>query len=139
MGATFNNLLQSQIASLAGSALKQANITFGMDNYDGIDGAKRTDYNFSYSQRLFNDRVQVVIGGSISSGANAENDAESFIDNISLEYRLDDSGTRYVRLFHNKEYENILESDITETGGGLVLRKKVNKLGELFIFKKKKK
>jgi hypothetical protein len=51
---------------------------------------------------------------------------------------LDDSGTRYVRLFHNKEYENILESNITETGGGIVLRKKVGKLGELFIFKRNK-
>lgn len=138
MGDAFNNLLQNQIANLAGSALKQANITFGMDNYKDADGGTQTNYNFSYSQRLFNDRVQVVIGGTISSGQNAEGE-DTFIDNVSLEYRLDDSGTRYVRLFHNKEYENILESDITETGGGIILRKKVNKLGELFIFKKKKK
>lgn len=138
MGAAFNSLLQSQIANLAGSALKHANITFGMDSYDGADGGKQTDYNFKYSQRFFDDRVQVVIGGSISSGQNAE-EADTFIDNVSLEYRLDNSGTRYVRLFHNKEYENILESNITETGGGLVLRKKVNKLGELFIFRKRKK
>ena len=138
MGAAFNSLLQSQISNIAGTALKQANISFGMDNYEGEGGSKRTDYNFSYSQRLFNDRVQVVIGGSLSSGQTNESNNEAFIDNISLEYRLDESGTRYVRLFHNKEYENILESDITETGGGIVLRKKVNKLGDLFIFKKKR-
>lgn len=138
MGSAFNSLLQSQIANLAGTTLKQANISFGMDNY-GADGDKRTDYNFSYSQRLFNDRVQVVVGGTISSGQANDSDKNTFIDNVSLEYRLDNSGTRYVRLFHNKEYENILESDITETGGGIILRKKINKLDELFIFKKKKK
>ncbi|NDV83775.1 translocation/assembly module TamB domain-containing protein [Bacteroides sp. 51] len=136
-GGDFSGLVQSQIANLVGKGLKHADITFGMDSYDGADG-KRTDYNFSYSKRFFNDRVQVVIGGTVSSGQTTDEE-DVFIDNVSLEYRLDTSGTRYVRLFHNKEYENILESDITETGGGIILRKKVNKLGELFIFKKKKK
>ena len=75
---------------------------------------------------------------SQSTGANATNDAESFIDNISLEYRLDASGTRYVRVFHNKNYESILDGEITETGVGLVLRRKMDRLSELFIFRKKK-
>ena len=38
----------------------------------------------------------------------------------------------------NKNYESVLEGEITETGVGLVLRKKLDKLSELFIFKKKK-
>jgi hypothetical protein len=101
-------------------------------------GGKRTDYSFRYSQRLFNNRFQIVIGGKVSTGENATNDAESFIDNISLEYRLDRTGTRYVRLFYDKNYESVLEGEITETGVGLVLRKKLDKLSELFIFKKKK-
>lgn len=33
---------------------------------------------------------------------------------------------------------SVLEGEITETGVGLVLRKKLDKLSELFIFKKKK-
>ena len=102
-------------------------------------GDKQTDYSFRYSQRLFNDRVQIVIGGKVTTGANATNDAESFIDNISLEYRLDTSGTRYVRVFYDKNYESVLDGEITETGVGLVLRRKMDRLGELFIFKKKKK
>ena len=58
---------------------------------------------------------------------------------MTLEYRLDQSGTRYIRLFHNKNYESVFEGEITETGVGLVLRKKMDRLSELFIFKKKKK
>ena len=83
--------------------------------------------------------VAVVIGGKVTTGANATNDAESFIDNISLEYRLDTSGTRYVRVFYDKNYESVLDGEITETGVGLVLRRKMDRLGELFIFRKKKK
>lgn len=138
IGNALNGLLQSQLAGIAGSALKSVNISFGMENYDDGSGSTRTDYNFRYAQGFFNDRVQVVIGGRVSTGGDAATRDESFIDNISVEYRLDSSSTRYLRLFHNKNYESLLEGEITETGGGIVLRKKVNKLGELFIFRRKK-
>lgn len=137
MGSALNSVLSSQINDLMGN-LKNANVSVGIEDHNADTGSKRTDYSFSYSQRFFNDRFQIVIGGKVSTGANATNDAESFIDNIALEYRLDQSGTRYVRLFHDKNYESVLEGEITETGVGLVLRKKLDKLGELFIFKKKK-
>jgi hypothetical protein len=138
MGDALNSLLQSSLAGIAGSALKSVNITFGMDNYEDQTGTSRTDYNFRYSQRLFNNRVQLVIGGRVSTSDNNLNRSESFIDNVSLEYRLDNSNTRYLRLFHNKNYESVLEGEITETGLGLVLRKKVSRLSELFIFRRKK-
>lgn len=142
MGSALNSVLQSQINALAGSALESVGASFSVgveDRTASETGEKQTDYSFRYSQRFFNDRFQIVIGGKVSTGANATNDAESFIDNISLEYRLDASGTRYVRVFHNKNYESILDGEITETGVGLVLRRKMNRLGELFIFKKNKK
>lgn len=107
----------------------------GVEDHDAADaGGKRTDYSFRYSQRFFNDRFQIVLGGKVSTGAQATNDVESFIDNISLEYRLDTSGTRYIRLFHNKNYESVLEGEITETGIGLVLRKRIDRLGEFIYF-----
>ena len=137
MGSALNSVLSSQINSLMGN-LKNASVSVGIEDHDLSDtGGKRTDYSFRYSQRLFNNRFQIVIGGKVSTGENATNDAESFIDNISLEYRLDRTGTRYVRLFYDKNYESVLEGEITETGVGLVLRKKLDKLSELFIFKKK--
>lgn len=138
MGSALNSVLSSQINALMGN-LKNASVSVGIENQDLADtGGKRTDYSFRYSQRFFNNRFQIVIGGKVSTGENVTNDAESFIDNISLEYRLDRTGTRYIRLFYDKNYESVLEGEITETGVGLVLRKKLDKLSELFIFKKKK-
>lgn len=138
MGSALTSVLSSQINSLMGN-LKNASLSVGVEDHDDSEtGSKRTDYSFRYSQRLFNNRFQIVIGGKVSQGENATNDAESFIDNISLEYRLDRTGTRYIRLFYDKNYESVLEGEITETGVGIVLRKKLDKLSELFIFKKKK-
>lgn len=138
MGAALNSVLQSQINSLAGN-LKNTSFSMGIEDRTSSEtGDKQTDYNFRYSQRFFNDRVQVVIGGKVSTGANVSNNVGSFIDNISLEYRLDVSGTRYVRVFYDKNYESVLDGEITETGVGLVLRRKMDRLGELFLFRKKK-
>ena len=120
MGAAINSVLTSQINALMGN-LKNASFSFGIEGHDDAEaGGKRTDYSFRYSHRFLN------------------NDAETFIDNLSLEYRLDPAGTRYVRLFYDKNYESILEGEITEAGVGMVFRKKLDKLSELFIFRRKK-
>ena len=140
MGSALNSVLQSQINSLTGSTLKNATLSVGVEEYDVADsGKKRTDYSFSYAQRFMNDRIQIIIGGRVKTGEEVTNDLNTFIDNISIEYRLDSSGTRYVRVFRDKNYESVLDGEIIETGVGLVLRKKLSRLGELFIFKKKKK
>ena len=68
-----------------------------------------------------------------------ENTGESLIDNISIEYRLDNGATRYIRLYYDKSYESLLEGEITEVGAGLVLRRKTARLGELFLFRNESK
>lgn len=137
--SVMNSFLQDQISKVAGSALKTIDVNFGIETNNGEEtGQTSTDYNFQFAKRFWNNRIRVVIGGKVSTGNNVQQD-ESFIDNISLEYRLDNSGTRYVKLFHDKNYESILDGEVTETGVGIVLRKKVSKVGELFIFRKKEK
>ena len=136
--SALNSFLQSEINNIAGSALKTIDVNFGMEKSNqGESGSSRMDYNFQFAKRFWNNRFRVVIGGKISTGNNA-NQNDSFIDNVSLEYRLDDSGTRYVKVFHDRKYANVLEGEIIETGAGIVLRKKVSRVGELFIFKRKK-
>ena len=144
MGSALNSVIQKSDQLIGKARLSKsinASFTMGMEDRTSAEtGDKQTDYSFRYSQRLFNDRVQIVIGGKVTTGANATNDAESFIDNISLEYRLDTSGTRYVRVFYDKNYESVLDGENKrKTGVGLVLRRKMDRLGELFIFRKKKK
>lgn len=136
-----NSFLQSEISNIAGSALKTVDVSIGVEDNYAADGTSQggTDYSFRFAKRFWNNRLSVIIGGRISTGNEAvAEENNSFIDDISLEWRLDDSGTRYVKLFHTKNYESILEGEIIETGVGLVLRRKVNNLGELFIFRKQR-
>lgn len=125
-------LLTSQVNSFLGESLN-ADINFGITN-DRTEAGERTDYTYSVAKRFFNDRIRVVVGGRVMTGAAAAGMEQSFIDNMSLEYRLDRAGTHYLRLFHNKNYENFLEGEVIETGAGYVLRRRLDSLWDLFRF-----
>lgn len=140
-----NSLLQSQINSLAGNVLKSTDLSIGMSSYsnDGTaEGGQSTEYTYKFARRFWNNRIRVVIGGTITQGANTASRSESFIDNISIEYNIDEAGTKSVRIYYNKNYESILEGEIIKTGVGFVYRKKLNTLRELlpwYKFRRKEK
>jgi hypothetical protein len=133
-----NAFLQSQISNITGKALKSVDLSLGMEQGTSATGSTTTDYSFRFAKRFWGNRISVIVGGKVSTGEEATNTGESIIDNVSIEYRLDKSATRYVSLFYDKNYESMLDGEITEMGGGLVLHRKTNKLGELFMFRSKK-
>lgn len=133
-----NAFLQSQISNITNKALKSVDISLGMEQGTSSTGSTTTDYSFRFAKRFWGNRISVIVGGKVSTGSDAQNTGQSLIDNVSIEYRLDQSASRYVKLFYDKNYESLLESEITEMGAGLILRRKTARLGELFLFKQKK-
>jgi len=133
-----NAFLQSQISNITSKALKSIDLTMGVEQGVGAKGGTTTDYSFRFAKRFWGNRISVIVGGKVSTGEDAVNTGESIIDNVSLEYRLDEGATRYVNVFYNKNYESLLDGEVTEMGAGLVLRRKTERLGELFLFRKKK-
>lgn len=132
-----NAFLQSEIQNIAGSALRTIDINLGVESGTSAAGTSTTDYSFQFAKRFWGNRISVIVGGKVSTGADAQNSAASIIDNISVEYRLDKSATRYVRVFYDRDTQDPLEGQLTKTGAGLVLRRKTDRLGELFLFRKK--
>ena len=133
---TLNAYLQSAINEIAGKALSTIDVNFGIQSGTSEAGTNTTDYSFSFAKRFWGNRISVIIGGKVSSGRDAVNNGQTIIDNIAIEYRLDKSASRYVNLFYDRNYESLLEGQVTKMGGGIVLRKKADRLGELFIFRK---
>ena len=128
------------INKIAGNALStMVNVSVGLDQTVRDDGSKRTDYSFKFSRRFFSDRLNVVIGGKVSSDNNntVYKESGAYIDDVSLEWRLDNGGTQYIRLFHEKDFSNLLEGEIDKNGMSVMLRKKVDRLSDLLIWKKK--
>ena len=133
-----NAFLQSEIQNIAGNALKTIDINFGVESGTSRTGTQTTDYSFQFAKRFWNDRISVIIGGRVSSGEDADNHAESIINNVSVEYRINKGASRYVRVFYDRDQQDPLEGLLTKTGVGYSVRRKANSFGDLFIFWKKK-
>ena len=136
-----SSFLDARINDIAGSAMKSVNINVGITDVENSEsGGTYKNYSFSFSKRFLNDKLTVIIGGEVNSGdtpANANDN--SFINNVSLEWKISESGNRYLRIFYDKNYESILEGEITETGVGYIYKRNMSSLKELFTFKRRNK
>ncbi len=133
--------LAGQLNSWAANNIKGVDISFGIDQYDKtVDGStsQTTSYSYQVSKSLFNDRFKIVVGGNYSTDANSdENFSQNLVNDISFEYFLNNTRTMYVRLFRHTGYESILEGEITQTGVGFVYRRKLSRLGDMFLTPKR--
>lgn len=125
MNTALMGFVQSQLDDISRDAFRTVDVSVGVDPLlDGVSGVStRTDYSFSVSKRFWNDRIRLVVGGSVTT-SNDRIESDAIIDNISVEWRISPNGTQYLRFFYDKNYESILEGEIRETGVGYVYRKK---------------
>ena len=139
-GALFS-FLQSQINSWAANNLKGIDVSFGINQFEGSyenGGRTETSYSYRLSKSLFGDRFKIAVGGEYSTEASREqNFSQNLISDISFEYLLNPSGSRYLRLFRHKGIESVLEGEVTITGVSFVMKHKISSFGDLFKWLKK--
>ena len=130
------SFLQTQLNNWAAQTLPGVDLSFGINQYAGSnDNSIQTSYSYRLAKTLFNDRFKIVVGGEYRTDADEEAFANNLFNDISLEYYLNDAGSRYLKLFRHSSFESILESQVTETGVAYVLKRKLTNLKNLFKFK----
>lgn len=140
---TLNNFVEKELNQWTRKYLKNSGLTFGIDTYNqiGANGqeVKRTDYSYQFSKQLFNDKINVKIGGRISSdndpGTSME---ENLVDDIAIEYMITKKRDLFLKVFRHTNYESVLEGEVTQTGVGIVWRKSFRKVKDLFVRKAKR-
>lgn len=139
-GNPLNAFLQQELNRWAQNSIKGVDLSFGIDSYGESDpGGQHTDYSYRLSKNLFGNRVRAVIGGSFSTDADpTQNLRENIIGDVSLEYMLDKRDNMFIKLFRHTGYESILEGEITETGVGFVIRKRLLRFTDLFRLTKRR-
>lgn len=141
-GNPLNSFIAKELNQWAQNSLPGVDLSFGVDSYDDPaagPGGTRTDYSYKLSKKFFDNRVRVAVGGKVTTGDPNQNAAENLIDDISLEYQLTRRDNMYLKAFRETNFESILEGDVTETGVGFGVRKKILKLGDLFRLTPEKK
>ena len=147
-GSKFDNLpssaifsfLQSQLNTWASQTLPGIDLSFGINQYQG----NLSGYSYRLAKSLFNDRFKIVVGGEYKTNDPNDSDdssesqgsfAENLFNDVSLEYYLNDSGNRYLKLFRKASYEKVMNTQETVTGVAYVLKRKLTDLRNLFKFK----
>ena len=138
MNAALSSFLQSEINNIAGSALKTLDLSVGIDNTTDATGSMQTDYSFKFAKRFLNNRLKIEIGGVVSSGTNSpQGQKQSFFDNVSMEYRMNQSGTMNAKLFYQQNVYDWLDGYTNMYGGGFLWRRKLSNFWDIFQFWKK--
>lgn len=141
---TVYSMLASQLNSWAAKTIRGVDLSFGVDQYDKSTNGNTTtttSYSYQLSKSLFNNKFKIAVGGNYSTDASAdENLTQNLISDISFEYMLKQTSTRtmLVKLFRHTGYESILEGEVTETGVGFVMKRRLQSLRGLFRFGPKK-
>lgn len=135
MNSALSSFLNSEINQITGNALRTLDLSFGMDNTTDASGAVHTDYSFKFAKRFWNNRLKIVVGGKVSSGADYQDQNNSFFDNVTFEYRLDDTANKYVTLFYQNNSYDWLDGYTQKFGGGFVWRRSVQSFSDLIRFR----
>lgn len=135
MNSALSSFLNSQISQISGNALRTLDLQFGMDNSTDATGQSHTDYSFKFAKRFMNNRLKIAVGGKVSTGAELQQRNNSFFDNVSLEYRLDNTANKYISLYFENNSYDWLDGYTQKYGGGFIWRRKLNTFFDIFKFK----
>ena len=135
MNSALSSFLNSEINQITGNALRTLDLSFGMDNSTDATGNTHTDYSFKFAKRFWNNRLKIVVGGKVSSGADYQNQNSSFFDNVTFEYRLDDTANKYITLFYQNNAYDWLDGYTQKYGAGFVWRRTVQSFSDLINFR----
>ncbi len=129
MNDALSSFLQNEINNISSAALRTLDLSIGLDNSTDATGALHTDYTFKFAKRFWGNRIRVVVGGKVSS---TQTSAENIFDNVALEYRLDKNANTNLRLFYDRATYDFLEGYVGQYGVGVVWKRRLQSLSELF-------
>ena len=78
-------------------------------------GGKTNDLNLSISKAFFDDRLRVTLGSTFTDNPEI-NQTSGLLNNFTADYKLTKNGNVMLRLFSQRDYNNILEGELQKSG-----------------------
>lgn len=115
-GYALSSIINSRInAAMANSKMGKVvdiDISSGQTNHAV---GKTNDMNIAISKSFLDDRLRLTLGTSISDNPEV-NATNGLLNNLSAEYKLTKNGNVMLRLFTQRDYNNILEGELYKSG-----------------------
>jgi hypothetical protein len=140
---TAGKFLSDQLNKLSSKFIPGINLNFNVQSYNEYSSGQaqgRTQVEVGLSKQLFNERVNVQIGGSVDveGEKTKQNSASDVAGDVNVEYKVTKDGRYRLKSFRHNQYEGVIEGQVTETGTGLLYVYDFNKWLEIFLKEKKK-
>lgn len=115
-GYALSSIINSRInAALANSKMgKVVDIDFSSGQSEHNVGTTN-DMNISISKSFFKDRLRITLGSTITDNPEV-NDANGMFNNFTADYKLTKEGNVMLRLFSQRDYNNVLEGELWKSG-----------------------
>jgi hypothetical protein len=138
-----NQFWESQLNQFTQATIKNVDLSFGIDTYTGVSEGggehEYTSFTYEVKKEVFNERGSVQVSGRMNDNSKAGAPTNNMLENLIFEYALDTNQTKYLKVYRQQNYEDLLEGEVTKSGVGFIYRKSYNKLGEIWRREKKKK
>ena len=141
-----NSMIAKGLNKIISDRIKFVDISFDIKTFNNINstGVKESQSNmfFNVSKSFYNDRIRIKYMSNVTSTATQlageYGSTDSYTQsNFVIEYDINKNGNLQALLFRKDTYEDILEGDVTSTGGGFRIRKTYNSFGDIIKRKKK--
>jgi len=137
-----NQFWESQLNQFTKSTIKNVDLSIGIDTYTGASegGGEKGIYSFTYEvkKEMFKDRGSVLVSGRMNDNSTAGAQTNNMIENFIFEYALDTNRTKFVKVYRQQNYEDLLEGEVTKSGVGFIYRKSYDRLRDIWRRKKKR-
>ena len=115
-GYALSSIINSRInAAMANSKLgKVVDIDFSSGQTEHASG-KTNDMNISISKSFFKDKLRITVGSTLTDNPEINN-TRGLFTNFTADYKLTKDGDVALRLFSQRDYNNVLEGELYKAG-----------------------
>ena len=118
-GYALSSIINSRInAAMANSKMGQViDVDISSGQTEHASG-RTNDTNIAISKSLFDDRLRITVGSVFTDNPEA-NKSSGLFSNISADYKLNKSGNAVLRLFSQRDFNNVFEGELVKSGLGV--------------------
>lgn len=132
-----SQILTQQLNRLSDRYIRGVDINIEVESFVDFEngqGVGRTELQLEVSRDFFDDRVRVTVGGNIEleDEARRQTSPGDIAGDFMVEYLLTPSGNLRLKGFRTKNYADIFEGHVIETGVALIFSRSYNRFRDLF-------
>ena len=130
---TLNNVMSTYLNNFADQLVGFVDLDFGLNSYEDEGGKTQTNLRISLRKALFDERVIISVDGVAGTSADElAGTQQTYLDNITAEYLINEDGTFRLKFFNDRDRSSLVGGNVIRFGGRLTFGKDFENLRWLF-------